>query len=184
MTFGRRLREAREAAGLNQTELAKRLQVTPQSVQLWESEGEAATTPRSKRITQIASVLQVQEEWLLLGKEYGDTPVVPRWVREVPLLSIEQVPAWVSNESTASPPRVFCPSPCSPAAFALKVGKGQNLPGLLPGDTIFLDPEIKVQEDALSLALTTSDQTPELVTYKSTGVRFILGTVFYLGRDL
>jgi len=54
-SIGERIAHYREAAGLNQSELARRLGVTPQSVQKWESGG----APRTRRLEQIAETLEI-----------------------------------------------------------------------------------------------------------------------------
>ncbi|MFI8555813.1 XRE family transcriptional regulator [Pseudomonas putida] len=53
---------AREALGLNQSELARRLGVTPQSVQSWESD---RNTPRHKRLKEIGDALGVSAAYLM-----------------------------------------------------------------------------------------------------------------------
>ncbi|WP_426211100.1 helix-turn-helix domain-containing protein [Massilia sp. TWP1-3-3] len=52
--FGRRVKAAREAAGLTQTELGVRMNISPQGVQKWES---GAGSPRFSRLYGLASVL-------------------------------------------------------------------------------------------------------------------------------
>ena len=53
-TAGKRIAIAREEGGWNQSELARALKVTPQSVQAWES---GKNTPRPKKMAEIAAVL-------------------------------------------------------------------------------------------------------------------------------
>lgn len=55
-SIGARIAQHREAKGLNQSELARQLGVTPQSVQKWESGG----APRTKRLQEIAAILGIQ----------------------------------------------------------------------------------------------------------------------------
>ncbi len=66
MTIGQRIAHARSQAGLNQSELAAKLSLSPQSVQQWERD---KTTPRRSRIEAVSSLLGVSPEWLLFG--YG-----------------------------------------------------------------------------------------------------------------
>lgn len=56
MSLADRIRQAREAAGLNQSDLARRLGVKPQSVNQWER---GKTRPGMRRLEKIASVLGV-----------------------------------------------------------------------------------------------------------------------------
>ncbi|MHA6128882.1 XRE family transcriptional regulator [Pseudomonas fluorescens group sp. PF-1] len=61
-TTGLRIASAREKKGWNQSELARALNVTPQSVQAWES---GKNTPRPKRLSEIASLLGVPGSYLM-----------------------------------------------------------------------------------------------------------------------
>nr|WP_314877293.1 helix-turn-helix transcriptional regulator [uncultured Pseudomonas sp.] len=63
-TLGQRIARKRERAGLNQSELARRLSVTPQAVQKWESE---VSVPRGKRLDDIASALSTTVAYLVTG---------------------------------------------------------------------------------------------------------------------
>lgn len=73
MAIHDRIREAREQAGLSQTELARLLGVTRSACSQWESE--QGTAPRRERLVQLASVLDVSFEWLATGTAAaGQTP--------------------------------------------------------------------------------------------------------------
>ncbi|MEE5120423.1 XRE family transcriptional regulator [Pseudomonas alliivorans] len=61
-TTGSRIAASREQKGMNQSELARRLNVTPQSVQAWESD---RNVPRPQRLKAIADVLQVSLSYLV-----------------------------------------------------------------------------------------------------------------------
>lgn len=66
MSMSDRIREAREAKGLSQSELARRLGVTPQTVQQWEAAG---TGPKRSRLPDLGKELDVSPVWI----EFGDT---------------------------------------------------------------------------------------------------------------
>jgi len=70
MTIGQRIAHARTQAGLNQSELAAKLSLSPQSVQQWERD---KTTPRRSRIESVAALLGVSPEWLLFGYNHPAT---------------------------------------------------------------------------------------------------------------
>ena len=71
-TFGDRLQAAREAAGLSQESLAKRLGVKTKTLRNWE---EDIAEPRANRLTMMAGVLGVSITWLLHGEGEGiDAP--------------------------------------------------------------------------------------------------------------
>lgn len=67
-TFGQRISEAREAAGLSRRELAKRMQVSYYSIRYWEL-GEKQ--PRGHRLLRLAKSLEVPVVYLLKGKQPG-----------------------------------------------------------------------------------------------------------------
>lgn len=67
-TFGDRLAGAREAAGLTQEQLAKRLGVRLTSIQSWEDD---ASEPRANRLQMMAGMLNVSIRWLLTGEGEG-----------------------------------------------------------------------------------------------------------------
>lgn len=74
-TFGDRLAGAREAAGLTQEQLAKRLGVRLTSIQSWEDD---ASEPRANRLQMMAGMLNVSIRWLLTGEGEGmDGPMQP-----------------------------------------------------------------------------------------------------------
>jgi transcriptional regulator with XRE-family HTH domain len=74
-TFGDRLAGAREAAGLSQEQLAKRLGVRLTTVQAWEDD---ASEPRANRLQMMAGMLNVSIRWLLTGEGEGlDAPASP-----------------------------------------------------------------------------------------------------------
>ena len=71
MSLSQRIAEARKAAGLTQTEVARRLGIRPQSVQAWES---GVSAPRARRLTELAQVLEVPEAFFFAeGGGEGDS---------------------------------------------------------------------------------------------------------------
>ncbi|AIL60912.1 XRE family transcriptional regulator [Pseudomonas alkylphenolica] len=63
-TLPQRIAQAREKKGLNQSELARAIGVSPQAVQGWES-GKAS--PRGNRLTELSKILGVSVQELLVG---------------------------------------------------------------------------------------------------------------------
>lgn len=61
-TIGKRIAAAREAVGLNQSELARALSVKPQSVQAWEAD---KNVPRPKKLEAIAAILKTSISHLM-----------------------------------------------------------------------------------------------------------------------
>ncbi|SMX38693.1 helix-turn-helix domain-containing protein [Maliponia aquimaris] len=67
-TFGDRVAAAREAAGMSQEELARRLGIKLKTLQAWEDDlGE----PRANRLSILAGLLNVSIVWLITGEGEG-----------------------------------------------------------------------------------------------------------------
>jgi len=74
-TFGDRMTGAREASGLSQTELARRMGVKVKTVRAWEND---QSEPRANKLQMLAGMLGVSIMWLLTGKGDGlDGPEAP-----------------------------------------------------------------------------------------------------------
>jgi len=91
-TFGDRVAGAREALGITQTELAKRLGVKLTTVRAWEDD---VAEPRGNKLQMLAGVLNVSMMWLLNGHGDGidgpsDEAVIPGELRTI-LTEIRQV---------------------------------------------------------------------------------------------
>lgn len=67
-TFGDRLTAAREAAGMSQDSLAKRLGVKKSTLRKWEDD---MSEPRANRLSTLAGLLNVSIMWLINGEGQG-----------------------------------------------------------------------------------------------------------------
>jgi transcriptional regulator with XRE-family HTH domain len=67
-TLGDRLAGAREAAGLTQEALARRLGVKLKTVRAWEND---LSEPRANRVNMLCGILNVSLVWLLTGEGQG-----------------------------------------------------------------------------------------------------------------
>ncbi len=67
-TFGDRIIAAREAVGLSQSELARKLGVQLKTVKKWE---EDLSEPRANKLQMIAGLLNVSITWLIMGHGAG-----------------------------------------------------------------------------------------------------------------
>lgn len=94
MTIGERVKEAREAAGYTQAQLAGLLNIKQQSIQ----QIETGNTQRPKKINEIASILGVTVEFLLNEQENIVDFVYPL-VARCPLISWEEAVDWPANKS-------------------------------------------------------------------------------------
>jgi transcriptional regulator with XRE-family HTH domain len=74
-TFGDRMTGAREATGLSQADLAKRLGVKVKTIRAWEND---RSEPRANRLQMLAGILGVSIMWLLNGEGDGlEGPELP-----------------------------------------------------------------------------------------------------------
>jgi transcriptional regulator with XRE-family HTH domain len=67
-TFGDRVAAAREALGLTQAQLARRLGVKAQTIDAWEAD---RSEPRANRLQMLAGLLNVSIMWLMTGEGAG-----------------------------------------------------------------------------------------------------------------
>jgi len=71
-TFGDRLAGAREAAGMTQAQMARRLGVKKATIISWEND---LSEPRANRLSMMAGMINVSIMWLLTGEGEGmDAP--------------------------------------------------------------------------------------------------------------
>ncbi len=67
-TFGDRITGAREAVGLSQEDLARRLGVKLKTVRAWEND---LSEPRANKLQMLAGLLNVSIRWMLTGEGDG-----------------------------------------------------------------------------------------------------------------
>ncbi len=67
-TFGDRVAAAREAAGMTQSQLARRLGVKKATLQAWEDD---MAEPRANKLQMLSGLLNVSIPWLLTGEGEG-----------------------------------------------------------------------------------------------------------------
>lgn len=78
-TFGDRVAGAREAAGMSQIQLARRLGVKKATLTAWEDD---LSEPRANKLSMLAGLLNVSIKWLLTGE--GDGMTAPVDVADTP----------------------------------------------------------------------------------------------------
>lgn len=78
-TFGDRLAAAREAAGMTQKDLAKRVGVKHGTLRNWEDD---LAEPRANRLNMLSGILAVSLSWLLSGEGDGIDP--PQDAADIP----------------------------------------------------------------------------------------------------
>ncbi|NLY16623.1 MAG: helix-turn-helix domain-containing protein [Gammaproteobacteria bacterium] len=159
--FPERLIACREAAGLSQSELARRLSVSPQAVQKWES---AQNVPRGKRLELLASILSTTVSHLMVGDLSGNIEHGPSIKGRLPLISWVQAGEWTEIADVFDPSEaedwLHCPVAHSPRAFVLRV-RGESMldprgkRSFKDGDLIFVDPERPAGHGSLVIAKLT-----------------------------
>jgi transcriptional regulator with XRE-family HTH domain len=79
-TFGDRMTGAREASGMTQSDLARRMGVKVKTVRAWEND---QSEPRANKLQMLAGMLGVSIMWLLTGQGDGlDGPEMPEPLSE------------------------------------------------------------------------------------------------------
>lgn len=155
MSISENIRVRREAVGISQSELARQVGVTAQTVQQWES---GQTSPRRHRVQSIAIALGTTPQHL----EHGDpdpnaiapamdntTPVPGTVGGKVPLISWVQAGDWIEAIDTFHPGDAEdwlpCPKRHGSRTYALRVSgdsmtspHGKSYPA---GCVIFVDPD-------------------------------------------
>ncbi|MBF0424441.1 MAG: helix-turn-helix domain-containing protein [Magnetococcales bacterium] len=158
-TLQQRLAWARRKAGLNKSELARRVDVRPQSVIQWE----AGRTGIAKRnILRVAEVLGVTPEWLQFGNNVLESVVEnlasgPTPLTRVPLLSWEQAGRWDAivhdrNASGNIDNWINTTRKLGRTAFALRVVGDSMEPKIPEGAIIVVDPERGAANKSLVVA--------------------------------
>lgn len=147
MTIGARIAKAREDRGWNQSELARALDVTPQTVQQWEKGGGV----RQKRVAAVAKALGVRLDWLMFGIEaegnghqvVRETPLPYGQSRgdAVPVFPMLLVEDWILGREPTPEQLVRCPVDISPRGFAVHVTGASMEPRFHKDDVVFIDPE-------------------------------------------
>ncbi|MGB7243903.1 MAG: helix-turn-helix transcriptional regulator [Sulfitobacter sp.] len=84
-TFGDRVASAREAAGMTQTELSRRLGIRVPTLRSWEND---LSEPRANRLSIMAGLLNVSMMWLINGQGQGldapdDRAIIPSSVQDI-----------------------------------------------------------------------------------------------------
>lgn len=100
-SIGDRIRQARKAAGLNQSELAQRIGVSQPAIATWES---GVHDPRRVVMAKLADALSISPEWLTAGARssaeadpQAAAAYLRRPVRHVPVISYESAATFAAN---------------------------------------------------------------------------------------
>jgi transcriptional regulator with XRE-family HTH domain len=161
--WNKRIRLAREAAGLLLEEAANAMGVSVSAVRQWEG---GHKFPSRENLLQLADVCAVDMVYLVTGFSAEELRIAEKIVgkRPVPMLSLGQVrliepgippPEW--PEDTAG---VLPSFPCSPQAFAIEVFDYHNSPDFEAGDIVVIDPDVKPLHNDWVLATVGESRSP------------------------
>ena len=172
-----RMKQAREAAGLTQPQLAKKAGVSPGTI----GNIESGTRKQPRELLAIAAALRVTPTWL----QSGTPPMRPSNIEEapstrglVPLISWVQAVAWcevaeVREQAPSyhdSPDYLPCPAPHGRSTFALRV-KGDSMTAPYgrsypDGCIIYVDPERRSPVNGDRIVACLMDAGDHEVTFK------------------
>jgi transcriptional regulator with XRE-family HTH domain len=149
--WNRRMRIARERAGLSVENVAKALGVTPSAVRNWEG---AHKFPSREYLRDFAKLTAVDVVWVITGFNTEELKLAGKLVgqaRAVPLLQPNELTEQ-NPQAYDDAPIIFASFPCSDAAFAIRVFDHWNSPDYEPGEIVILDPVVKYVHDDWVLA--------------------------------
>lgn len=163
-TFAERFRAAYERQGIKKADVARRLNITPQSVQKYETGG----LPSRQNLLKLADALQVSAEYLLTGRtsvvETAQMSEVQtrRGGRVVPKLTALHA---VRGNTDAVLGHYQTYFPCGPRAFLVEVWDDSNAPRYNLGDMLVIDPDKTPMPGRMVLAAVGADSDPALGRY-------------------
>jgi SOS-response transcriptional repressor LexA len=187
--FAARLKTIRERANLSQSDLGRRIGISPQAVQKWEA---GASVPREGKRKQIALALTTTVTDLVRGTELehssdsSSTKEVssgrvfplrptaegaPKSEDAVPLISWAQAAKWGSAMGNIRPEEVqdwlLCPLKHGPGSFVLEVAGESNYdPGgpksYAPGEMIYVDPTVSAGNRNMVIVRIDGDERAQL----------------------
>ena len=172
-----RMKQAREAAGLTQPQLAKKAGVSPGTI----GNIESGTRKQPRELLAIAAALRVTPTWL----QSGTPPMRPSNIEEapntrglVPLISWVQAGAWCEVTEVREPAPDYhdsstylpCPAPHGRSTFALRV-KGDSMTAPYgrsypDGCIIYVDPERRSPVNGDRIVACLMDAGDHEVTFK------------------
>ena len=173
-----RIKERRKALQLTQSELGKMIGVTKATVSLWENE---TNTPNGANLQALASILQCSPDWILTGKSSDitfESPLPKSMDKiQIPLIEKKYIAALCAEESP--------PQKQANAEIATALGGGSRtfayietsegmMHRITPKDTVYIDPDGKLESDSVGIFLFKVGSGFQLGTLKSTPAGLML----------
>lgn len=180
-TPGSRIRNLRKEVGLTQKELGKKIGVSAASVTQWEKD---VNLPRGENANLLCKILGSSWEWIahekgdehFSGESSGSVTSNPVKYK-LPLLDKNQINDFLKG--------IFLPSKQANAEIATALGAGpktfayiETSEGMMhritPKDTVYIDPEAKLEPNSAGIYLFRLGSNFELGTLKSTPAGLVL----------
>lgn len=154
--LAKRIKEAREAAGLTQADVALQCDppLTPQAIYKWER---GTGRPSARNLDMLVRLTGRSLKWFLYGVEN-----IPNEVnlsdgetigRVVPSVENNNILNHLGSEPAVTKKYVRTNFPCSERAFHTTIVDDANAPDLQIGDSVVIDPERKPRPGKFCLAL-------------------------------
>jgi transcriptional regulator with XRE-family HTH domain len=165
--LGRRIKEAREKAGISQPKLgavAVPQPVTAQSVLKWE---QGRSAPNARTLDAIAQLTGVTLKWLLYGVEDNEEAGQSEKShvgRVVDMVDFDGVIRYLAGEKGVVKGRVRTSFPCSANSFQTMVTDDSNYPELQEGDAVIVDRDRNPRPGKFCVAL--HDGEPVIRRYR------------------
>jgi SOS-response transcriptional repressor LexA len=155
---------ALETKGIGgQSELARALNTSPQTVNNWEARGIS-----KKGLLLIQTVLGISASWLETGKgaalvnDKTNVLLADIGTRQIPLISYVQAGNWTGAVDPFQPNDahdwLMTDLALSGNAFALEIKGDSMLPEFKPGDRVIIDPNVQPQPGDLVVAKNGEDE--------------------------
>jgi SOS-response transcriptional repressor LexA len=138
---------ARTKAKLSQAELAVKVGISQAAI----NKIETGATLHPRRMNDFAKHLNVTAEWLLygVGAELINTQNSTQNIKMIPLISWVKAGVWPEAVDNLKPDDADehypCPEKHSKNTFALTIMGESMFPDFIPGEIIYVDPEVEAQ---------------------------------------
>jgi transcriptional regulator with XRE-family HTH domain len=169
-----RIKERRKALKLTQLELGKMIGVAKATVSLWENE---TNTPNGANLQTLASILGRSPDWILTGKvDISISTPIPEHVNwpvkaKVSLIEKKHIASLCSGEPTPhkqANAEIATALGAGPKTFAYIETSEGMMHRITPKDTVYIDPEGKLEPNSIGIFLFKAGMDYQLGTLKST----------------
>lgn len=163
-SFADRFRSTYELRGITKAEIARRLGITAQSVQKYETGGR----PDLENLKKLADLLQVSADWLLTGRgsDIDDDHMLrgraKRGGRSVPKYDAASA---ANDDFTSELGHYNTYFACGPRSFLIEVWDDSNAPKYEPGDICVIDPDAALKPGRMVFGSASNPYRPILGRY-------------------